>query len=144
MQQDLKKQSITSSKWPQEQPPIDKKPFLHWAGKPQFCLRFDKIEANLCPKKVGIGPKKTWSTSLQKPCVPIGQNIPVLLSSKQHCLLIGPSRRYLRHQISSSCLLLRQQPTVERQQPSLYRHACACASNNRSHYPSRHNAPLAE
>jgi hypothetical protein len=39
-----------------KQPQTFKKQFCHWAGKLQFCLHFDQIEANLCPKKDNIGP----------------------------------------------------------------------------------------
>jgi len=45
------------------------KQFNYWADKLQFCLLLYRIEANLCSKKVGIGPKKTYKILSTTPLV---------------------------------------------------------------------------
>jgi len=75
-----------------------KKHFLCWAGKLQICLRFDKFEANLCPKKVRISPKKTCLKKVQWHWSLIGQQKQFLCQQKTvYCVLIGSSRRILLH-----------------------------------------------
>ncbi len=135
------KKTLTSSKWPQPQPQNIKKQFLSWAGKLQICLPFDKFEANLCPKKAGISPKKTCSKSTATLIIDWWTKTSTKIVCWVCCVLIGSSRRNLRHYHSrkGENKSRKQENKTRRQVGSSGRVWCCDGNSNWTETLSSHN-----